>query len=199
MASIAVIAGLGNPGSAYAHTRHNVGTWWVESLAERYRIPLKLETRFKAQIGRGWIAGTQVRLLVPTTFMNDSGEAVAALCRFYKIEPAQLLVAYDEMAFEPGQVRLRTGGSDNGHNGIRSIVSCLGNQKGFHRLRIGVGHPGHKSKVTAYLTSQRPPAEQRAAIEDAIDLPESVLRDLLAGEHQAAMNALHAPRNEGRD
>lgn len=194
MASIAVIAGLGNPGSEYADTRHNVGTWWVEALAERYRVPLNLETKFKARIGRGWIAGTQVRLLVPTTYMNDSGQAVGALCRFYKIEPNQLLVAYDEMAFEPGQVRLRTGGSDNGHNGIRSIVSHLGNNKSFHRLRIGVGHPGHKSKVTAWLTSQRPPQAEREAIEAAIDLPEPVLADLLAGEHQNAMNALHAPK-----
>lgn len=193
MSGLKLIVGLGNPGPTYADTRHNVGAVWLEQLSAGFRIPLAEDAKFKARVGRGLLAGQDVRLLIPTTYMNDSGEAVGAIMRFFKWEPAQLLVAYDEMAFEPGQVRYRSGGGDNGHNGIRSIVAHLGNRKDFHRLRIGVGHPGNRSRVTSYLTSTKMPQGERRLMEDALNWPDALLADLLRGEWQKFTNALHAP------
>ena len=193
MTAIRLIAGLGNPGERYRHTRHNVGAEFVLELARRFRIALADEPRFKGLVGRGTIAGHDVRLLVPTTFMNLSGDSVGAVARFYKLAPAEVLIAYDEMAFDPGVVRLRTGGGDNGHNGIRSVIAGLGNANGFHRLRIGVGHPGDKSAVTAYLTQARMPQSERDAIERALRIGDALLADLLAGDLQKAMNSLHVP------
>jgi peptidyl-tRNA hydrolase, PTH1 family len=195
MPSVRLIAGLGNPGPQYSYTRHNVGADFVAALAERYGISLGLDARFKGLIGRGVIAGHDVRLLIPVTYVNLSGEAVGAVARFYKMEPEEILVAYDEMAFEPGVVRLREGGGDNGHNGIRSVIAGLGNSREFLRLRIGVGHPGDRSRVTAYLTSVRMPAAERALMEDAYRIPEPVLVQLLGGDLQKAMTQLHT-RNE---
>jgi PTH1 family peptidyl-tRNA hydrolase len=191
--AIRLIAGLGNPGDRYRDTRHNVGALLVEDLARRFGIALTEEPRFKGRLGRGTIAGHDVRLLIPSTFMNLSGESVGAVARFYKIAPEEILVAYDEMAFEPGVLRLRAGGGDNGHNGIRSVTAGLGNANGFLRLRIGVGHPGHKDAVTAYLTQTRMPQAEREIIERALTLDVETLSDLLGGELQKAMNRLHAP------
>jgi PTH1 family peptidyl-tRNA hydrolase len=193
VAGLRLIAGLGNPGPQYAETRHNVGAEFVEELARRFGIGLGQEARFKGLLGRGDILGHDVRLLVPTTFMNLSGDSVGAVARFYKIEPAEILIAYDEMAFEPGVVRLKAGGGDNGHNGVRSVIAGLGNARDFMRLRIGVGHPGSKDRVMAYLTSVRPPAAERALMADAVAVPDAVLQPLLAGDLQRAMNRLHAP------
>ena len=196
MTVIRLIAGLGNPGPRYRHTRHNVGAELVGALADRFAIALVEQSRFKGLLGRGEILGHDVRLLVPLTFMNLSGDAVGAVARFYRIEPEEILVAYDEMAFEPGVVRLKTGGGDNGHNGIRSIISSLGNARGFHRLRIGVGHPGDRDQVTAFLTSVRMPEDERALVARGCDLSESVLRLLLDGDLQRAMTELHTPGEE---
>lgn len=193
MSSIRLVVGLGNPGSRYQDTRHNVGAAFVERLAARYRIPLKAESRFKGQLGRGQIAGADVRLLNPTTFMNLSGESVGAVARFYQIAPEEILVAYDEMAFEPGVVKLKQGGGANGHNGILSVIAGLGNAREFHRLRIGVGHPGDQRAVTAYLTSVRMPAAERSLVEDACGFSESTLEVLINGQMQQAMNLIHAP------
>ena len=139
-----LIVGLGNPGSAYADTRHNVGAVWVRELARRYSINLGVDTKFKGELGRGLIGGTDVRLLLPSTFMNNSGESVGAVSRFFKLEPQEILVAYDEVAFEPGVVKLKQGGGSNGHNGVKSVIAGLGNRDEFVRLRIGVGHPGSR-------------------------------------------------------
>lgn len=196
MTAIRLIAGLGNPGPRYRHTRHNVGAELVGALADRFGISLAEQSRFKGLLGRGEICGHDVRLLVPLTFMNLSGDAVGAVARFYRIEPEEILVAYDEMAFEPGVVRLKTGGGDNGHNGIRSVISSLGNARGFHRLRIGVGHPGDRNQVTAFLTSVRMPEDERALVARGCDLSEPVLRLLLGGDLQKAMTELHAPGEE---
>lgn len=191
--AIRLIAGLGNPGPRYADTRHNVGMWFVEALARRFGVRMAAENRFKGDVGRGEILGHDVRLLLPRTFMNLSGESVGALARFYRIEPAEILVAYDEMAFEPGVVRLKTGGGANGHNGILSVIEGLANDAGFHRLRIGVGHPGDRDRVTAYLTSTTTPAAERERIETALNLPDAALKDLLDGRFNKVMNWLHAP------
>lgn len=196
MPSLKLIVGLGNPGPQYAKTRHNVGAVWVQALADSFGIPLKEDARFKGAIGRGLIAGHDVRLLIPSTFMNLSGESVGAVARFYRIEVDALLVAYDEMAFEPGVVKLKEGGGDNGHNGIKSVRSSLGNNGGFHRLRIGVGHPGDKSRVTSYLTQVNMPQSERALVEEATSIPDEVLGKMLMGDWQAAMNRLHARQQD---
>lgn len=192
MTAIRLIAGLGNPGPQYQHTRHNVGAEFVSALAARYRIPLADDGKFKGLIGRGAVVGHDVRLLLPLTYVNLSGDSVGAVARFFKVEPEEILVAYDEMAFEPGVVRIKTGGGDNGHNGIRSVISGLGNSRDFHRLRIGVGHPGDRSRVTAYLTSVRMPEDERRLMQEVYDVPEPVLDHLLGGDLQKAMTALHS-------
>lgn len=194
--AIRLIAGLGNPGPRYADTRHNVGAWFVNRLSRRFGVTLAGEAKFKGEVGRGTVLGHDLRLLLPQTFMNLSGESVGALASFFRIEPQEILVAHDEMAFEPGVLRLKTGGGANGHNGILSVIGALGNARGFHRLRIGVGHPGDRDRVTAYLTSVSTPAAERQRIEDAFELPESVLGELLSGNTQKVMNWLHAPDTE---
>ena len=193
MSAIRLIVGLGNPGPRYESTRHNVGANLVDYLAHRFSVRLVEESKFKGYVGRGSVAGHDVRLLVPTTYMNLSGESVGPLAHFYKLDVGEILVAYDEMAFDPGVLRLKTGGGDNGHNGIRSIISSLGNAREFHRLRIGVGHPGDRSQVTAFLTSHRMPDGERQLVEDAWRISDAVLADMLAGKFDKAMNALHAP------
>ena len=191
--AIRLIVGLGNPGPRYADTRHNAGAWFVAGLARRFGIRLAAEKRFKGELGRGDVLGHDMRLLLPATFMNVSGESVGPLAHFYRIAPEEILVAYDEMAFEPGVIRLKTGGGANGHNGIESVIDGLGNRRDFHRLRIGVGHPGDPERVTSYLTSASTPRAEREKIEAAMDIPDDVLSDLLAGKMQKAMNRLHAP------
>jgi PTH1 family peptidyl-tRNA hydrolase len=193
MTSIRLIVGLGNPGPRYQNTRHNVGAECVAALAQRFGIALAEDRRFKGMLGRGGVLGHDVRLLLPLTFMNLSGESVGPVARFFRLQPREILVAYDEMAFEPGVVRLKSGGGDNGHNGIRSVIAGLGNARDFHRLRIGVGHPGDREAVTPYLTSVRMPEAERALVAQACDLSDSVLTLLLEGHIQKAMNELHAP------
>jgi peptidyl-tRNA hydrolase, PTH1 family len=193
MSAIRLIVGLGNPGPGYARTRHNVGARYLEHLAARQRIALDGESRFKARIARTEIDGCDVRLVVPTTYMNLSGQAVGAIARFYKLVPADILVVHDEMAFAPGVIRLKHGGGANGHNGLIDIIAALGNDAGFLRLRIGVGHPGHASLVTAHLTSQRMPEHEVALVEGRFADIDDALPLILRGEVNKAMNALHAP------
>ncbi len=190
--AIRLIVGLGNPGPDYAGTRHNIGADWLEELAWRHDVSLKSESRLHGLLGRGVVAGRDVRLLVPTTYMNRSGLSVAATANYFKIEPEEILVAYDEMAFEPGVIRLKTGGGAGGHNGIRDLIDSLGKAALFHRLRIGVGHPGSAAKVTRYLTQQKMPQSERSQVEEHWRLT-NVLPLLLAGDLENAMNQLHAP------
>ena len=189
--ALKLIAGLGNPGPQYARTRHNVGADWVRELAEEFQIPLALDSKFKAEIGRGSIHGHDLRLMIPITFMNNSGDAIVAVAQFYKLDVAELLIAHDEVAFAPGVVKLKNGGGENGHNGLRSVRARLANQDGYNRLRIGVGHPGNKSQVNHYLTQQTPPQEERDTVAAAGRLSQTVLGAMLAGEWQIAMTALH--------
>ena len=192
MTALKLIVGLGNPSPQYDHTRHNVGALWVRQLASRYAITLAADTKFKGEIGRGLMAGVDCRLLVPSTYMNVSGECVGAVQRFYKMNVAEMLVAYDEMAFLPGVARLKQGGGDNGHNGVRSVRAGCGNDGGFNRLRIGVGHPNDKNLVTAYLTQRTVPATERQLIEQSTDFGEALMQDIVQGQWQQAMNSLHA-------
>lgn len=190
MSSIKLIVGLANPGAEYAQTRHNAGAWYVDLLAGRHNQALKEESKFFGYTARLNLAGNDVRLLVPTTFMNLSGKAVAAMATFYRIAPDEILVAHDELDLPPGIAKLKLGGGNGGHNGLKDIQSKLGNNPNFYRLRIGIGHPGDRNKVVGFVLG-KPPATEQALIDEAID--ESLrCTDLFLQEGMTkAMNRLH--------
>ena len=188
--SLKVIVGLGNPGPKHDSDRHNAGVIFLHHLCKSYGGKLDGESKFFGEFGSISVDGHEIKLLFPTTFMNHSGKSVSALCKFFKIEPQHLLVAYDEIDFDVGVTRFKDGGGHGGHNGIRDIISALGGQNGFYRLRIGVGHPGHKSMVANYVLS--PPSRTEAqiimsGIEEAI----RVIPKAVAGEWEDAMKLLH--------
>ena len=189
MSSISLIVGLGNPGKEYAQTRHNAGFWFVERIAEKYGITLKADPKFFGISGRGNIEGQDVRLLLPTTFMNLSGKSVVPFCKFYQVAPEAMLIAHDELDMNPGVIRLKTGGGHGGHNGLRDIVPHLG--PNFHRLRIGIGHPGSKERVSGHVLNKAPSSEQ-GLMDDAIDHALSRLKLLVNGDIQQAMNQINA-------
>lgn len=189
MSLITLIVGLGNPGAEYAQTRHNAGFWFVEKLAKSYGITLKNESKFNAITGRGLIEGQDVRLLLPQTFMNRSGQSVAPFCKFYQIKPESILIAHDELDMNAGVIRLKTGGGHGGHNGLRDIVPHIGAD--FHRLRIGIGHPGHKDKVSGHVLGKAPIAEQNL-IDNAIDFALTKIKLLVDGDVSQAMNQINA-------
>ncbi|OLO03602.1 MULTISPECIES: aminoacyl-tRNA hydrolase [Salinicola] len=189
--AVKAIIGLGNPGPEYENTRHNAGAWLVEQLARGAAETLRSERKFLGLYTRIRLGEHDLHLLNPTTFMNRSGASVAALCQFFKIMPDELLVAHDELDIDPGYARYKTGGGHGGHNGLRDIVSALGNNNGFHRLRIGIGHPGSAKQVTHYVLGS-PAKTERHAIDDAIDEIQVTLPDALAGNWAKAMNRLHS-------
>ncbi|MET1254817.1 aminoacyl-tRNA hydrolase [Aliikangiella maris] len=191
MTQIKLIVGLGNPGPQYSQTRHNAGAWYVEELARTHAIPLQLETKYFGHSGRGMIDGKDCRLLIPNTFMNLSGKSVGAIATFFKILPDEVLVAHDELDMLPGTVKLKNGGGHGGHNGLRDIIKSLANCRDFYRLRIGIGHPGHKSQVSNYVLGKAPPNEQRA-IEESIDEALRFTRDIVSGNHDKVMQSMHA-------
>ena len=182
--------GLGNPGPAYAGNRHNAGLWFLRRLCAEHGGELRAQAKFFGETGAISIAGRQVRLLWPTAFMNLSGRSVAAMCNFYRIEPGQMLVAYDEIDLEVGAIRFKAGGGHGGHNGLRGIIDSLGGSRDFRRLRIGVGHPGHKSLVTDYVLGN-PPTLEAEIIESRIADAISVLPGAIAGDWEEAMRILH--------
>lgn len=193
-----LIVGLGNPGKEYAATRHNAGFWWVERLAAELKITLKAEARFHGRCARyahpvhpvhAGQGDGELWLLNPQTYMNDSGKAVAALCRFYKIQPEQILVVHDELDLPPGTARLKLGGGLGGHNGLKDIAARLAT-KDFWRLRIGIGHPGDKHEVVDYVL--HPPRKEEAPlIDEAIHRSLEVWPLIAQGNCQAAMLKLH--------
>ena len=191
MSAIQLIAGLGNPGRDYAETRHNAGAWFVEALAQQQRCTLQNESKFHGLTGRINFAGQDIKLLIPTTFMNLSGQSVAALATFFKIPLDTILVAHDELDIPVGEIRLKQGGGHGGHNGLRDIVSKFGNQNNFHRLRIGIGHPGSADKVTGYVLN-KPQRDERISIDRAIDAALDILPLAVSGQWSRAMNQLHA-------
>lgn len=191
MTTIKLIVGLANPGSEYAQTRHNAGAWYVDLLADRFNQPLKNEAKFFGYTGRLNIAGQDVRLLVPTTFMNLSGKAVQTMATFYQIKPEEILVAHDELDLSPGIAKLKLGGGHGGHNGLKDIISKLGNNANFYRLRIGIGHPGDKSKVVGFVLNKPSQAEQQLidqAIDESVRCTELLVKDGI----NVAMNRLHS-------
>ncbi len=183
--------GLGNPGSEYRGTRHNAGADFVEALARAGSVTLQAESKFAGLTGRIRFAGHDLRLLIPTTFMNRSGQALAAMASFYKIPPEQILVAHDELDIQPGQARFKRGGGHGGHNGLRDIIPALGNSRDFQRLRIGIGHPGSADRVTGYVLG-RPSQADRDRIDAAIAEAVEALPLLLAGDEVKAMTRLHS-------
>lgn len=189
MANIKLIVGLGNPGAEYAKTRHNVGAWFVEALAQKKQLQLRFENKFSGMVTTTDIGGDKCHLLIPTTYMNESGTAVAALTKFYKITPSEILVAHDELDFPAGIVRIKEEGGHGGHNGLRDIISHL-QTKQFYRLRLGIGHPGHKDKVTPYVLGT-PSATDRERINQAITESLFALPDIVNGEINKAMRFLH--------
>lgn len=191
MSSIKLIVGLANPGAEYAATRHNAGAWYLDLLAQRHNQSLKEEAKFYGYTARLNLAGHDVRLLVPTTFMNLSGKAVAAMATFYRIEPQEILVAHDEMDMLPGVAKFKQGGGHGGHNGLKDIINKLGNNADFHRLRIGIGHPGDRNKVTGFVLG-KPPASEQKLIDEAIDEAARCTELWLKEDRLKAMNRLHA-------
>ena len=190
---VAVIVGLGNPGARYEQTRHNAGFWFVDALAREFGAELKEQSKYKGWAAKAVIDGRDLWLLKPSTFMNRSGESVAALAGFFKIPTQQILVAHDELDLAPGTVRLKRGGGHGGHNGLRSLVEHLASRE-FLRLRLGIGHPGHRDDVVDYVLT-RPAAEDRDAIERAVDEAVAMMPQVVSGELARAMNALHSQRD----
>ncbi len=186
-----MIVGLGNPGRQYEDTRHNAGAWLVERLARKHSTSLSPDSKVQGLTARVNVHGHDLRLLIPTTFMNVSGQAVAPLANFFKIPAERILVVHDELDLPPGTAKLKQGGGHGGHNGLRDIISKLGNNPNFGRLRIGIGHPGSADKVSGYVLGKAPATEQRM-IDDAISEAIAVLPDLLSGHSNKAMNRLHA-------
>jgi peptidyl-tRNA hydrolase, PTH1 family len=186
---IELLVGLGNPGPAYAETRHNAGFWFLDRLAHRHALSFREHARFYGQVARLTLDGGSCWLLKPMIFMNRSGQGTAALANFYHIPPAHILVVHDELDLPPGTVRLKHGGGSGGNKGLRDIIACLGDS-GFSRLRLGVGHPGQRDQVTPYLLS-RPPETEREAIVAAIEAALELLPAILSGESAKVMNQLH--------
>lgn len=187
---IRLFVGLGNPGPEYEATRHNAGFWWLEALAGKLGARLQPERAYQALVARVNLAQGPVWLLEPMTYMNRSGVSVAALARFYKIAPEQILVVHDELDLQPGQAKLKFGGSAAGHNGLKDIHATLGTPD-FWRLRLGIGHPGVKAEVVNYVL-KKPSAEHREGIAKAIEQSLAASELLIAGEMDRALAAIHA-------
>lgn len=187
---IRLFVGLGNPGSEYEATRHNAGFWWVDALAGKLGVQLVPERAYQGLVARANLPGGPVWLVEPMTFMNRSGASVAPLARFFKIEPRQILVVHDELDIQPGQAKLKFGGSAAGHNGLKDIHGLLGTQD-FWRLRLGIGHPGVKAEVVNYVL-KKPAPDQREAIFKAIEQSLTASDALIAGEMDKALALIHA-------
>ncbi len=186
---IKLFVGLGNPGPDYASTRHNAGFWWLEALASALNVTLQPDKSYHGRVARTTVQGHTIWLLEPQTFMNLSGKSVAALARFFKIQPEEILVVHDELDIPPGQARLKFGGSHAGHNGLRDIHAQLGSAD-YWRLRLGIGHPGVKSEVVNWVL-KKPPPDDCNAIEDCVQRTLKAVPHLIDGEMEKAMQIAH--------
>lgn len=184
--NIKLFVGLGNPGEKYTATRHNAGFWWVDLIAHQTGTVLNMDSKMYGIVGKldqnSW-------LLKPTTFMNASGKSVAAIANYYKILPEEILVIHDELDLTVGQAKLKFGGGHGGHNGLRDIHAALGTSD-YWRLRLGIGHPGHKNEVVNYVLKS-PTKDEKNAIDESIDNSSKVFDLLLKGELEQAMLKLH--------
>jgi PTH1 family peptidyl-tRNA hydrolase len=184
-----LIVGLGNPGTEYARTRHNAGFQFVDELARQHDALFRSEPRHRAELARVRIGDSELWLLKPMNYMNRSGDPVRSVASFYKVPLASILVAYDELDFPAGVVRLRMGGGAAGHNGMRDLIAQMGDE--FWRLRIGIGHPGDRSQVLDYVLG-RATAVDAQLIQDAISAAADAVPVLLSQGAQIAMNRLHS-------
>jgi PTH1 family peptidyl-tRNA hydrolase len=189
---IKLFVGLGNPGPEYEATRHNAGFWWIDAVARTLGVTLAAERGFHGLAARATVRGRAIWLLEPQTFMNLSGQAVAALARFYKIAPPEILVAHDELDLPAGQAKLKQGGGHAGHNGLRDIHAKLGSAD-YWRLRLGIGHPGQKAEVLGWVL-RKPPLDERIALDQAIDRGVKAFPDLVAGEMARATLVIHTDK-----
>ena len=189
---IKLFVGLGNPGPQYEATRHNAGFWWLDALARELKVTLAAEKGYNAVMARTTVHGRPVWLLQPRTFMNLSGGPVAALARFYKIPPEEVLVVHDELDIVPGHAKLKFGGSHAGHNGLRDVHAQLGTDD-FWRLRLGIGHPGARDEVVDWVL-RKPAPEQRSAIEECIARTLKAVPAILAGEMDKATAVVHTSK-----
>ena len=187
---IRLFVGLGNPGSEYEDTRHNAGFWWVDALARQFNTRLQADRSYHGLVARVNTAQGPVWLLQPQTFMNLSGKSVAALARFFKITPAEILVAHDELDILPAQMKMKQGGSPAGHNGLKDIQAQLGSPD-FWRLRLGIGHPGVRAEVVNYVL-RKPPLAERLMIDDCIERSMPAVAAMLNGEMAKAALVIHA-------
>jgi PTH1 family peptidyl-tRNA hydrolase len=184
--AVQLVVGLGNPGAGHADDRHNVGFWLVDALARQLKVEMRIESRYKGELGR---AASGLRLLKPATYMNLSGESVAPCAAYFRVPPEAVLVVHDELDLPVGTVRLKRGGGHGGHNGLRSIEQMLGS-KDYLRIRLGIGHPGVGRDVAGYVLS-RPPAAERDAIEAAIAAVLDNFETIINGGFNLAMNTLN--------
>ena len=189
MASLRLIVGLGNPGAEHLRTRHNAGFWFVDALAQREGARFGMESKLRGETAKVSIGGDPVWLLKPITFMNASGASVGAALRYWKIAPEEMLVAHDDLDLPPGTARLKFDGGHGGQNGLRDLFAHIGHGK-FHRLRIGIGHPGHKDRVTGWVLG-KPSASDEAAMLRSIAEAMDVLPLAVEGRFEAAMKQLH--------
>ena len=189
---IKLFVGLGNPGPEYESTRHNAGFWWLDEVARELKTPLLMDKSYYGEVGRACVNGQTLWLLKPQTFMNLCGKSVAALARFFKISPQEILVAHDELDIAPGEAKLKLGGSHAGHNGLRDIHAQLGTDD-YWRLRLGVGHPGVKSEVIHWVL-KKPSLDHRIAIDQTIARAIKALPQLLAGDMDKATMLIHTSK-----
>lgn len=187
--AIKLIVGLRNPGGDYENTRHNAGGWFVEALAQHYNISFKVEKKLHCELTSFVLDHDSCRVMLPLTFMNQSGLPTREVRQFYRIQPHEMLVIHDDLDLPAGRLRIKTGGGHGGHNGLRDVITQL-NSADFHRLRIGIGHPGHKEQVLNYVLG-KPPASERQLILDAISRAIAIMPTILMGNFQAAMNLLN--------
>ncbi len=185
-----MLVGLANPGPEYSKTRHNAGAWFIEELARRYNCILKHDAKYHGLTGKVIIQNQEFKLLIPTTYMNLSGKSVSSLANFFKIPVENILVAHDEMDLAPGIAKLKKGGGHGGHNGLKDIIKKMANQKDFMRLRIGIGHPGHKDQVTGWVLG-KPSAADQAHINDVVDEAVRCMELLAKDGVLKAQNRLH--------
>lgn len=189
--SIKLLVGLGNPGDKYEATRHNAGFWWIDQVAASTKSKLALDSKLFGLVGKLNLSN-DVWLLKPTTFMNASGKAVAALANYYKITPAQILVIHDELDLPPETAKLKKGGGHGGHNGLKDIAAALGTPD-FWRLRLGIGHPGDRNEVINFVL-KAPLKDELTAINRCIDDSVNILPQLLSGDFENAMLKLHTKK-----
>ena len=190
MGALQLIVGLGNPGAEYANTRHNAGCWWLDTICQNHNVQLKLTKKFNAYLAKATLDTDTLYCMVADDYMNLSGRAISRVAKYYNISPKKILIAHDDLDLPPGSVRLKNGGGSQGHNGLKDIIAALGSGD-FHRLRIGIGHPGNSNLVSSYVL-HAPSQQERQLIDQAIEQSILSLATILQGNWQNAMNQLHS-------